>query len=389
VTSITLEKLTKVYANGFEAIHELDLEIAHGEFMVMVGPSGCGKTTALRMVAGLEDITSGLVRIGDRIVNDIPAKQRDIAMIFQNYALYPNMTVAKNIGFALKVRKVPKQEIQQKVSDAATILGLTEWLDRKPAQLSGGQRQRVAMGRAILREPSVFLMDEPLSNLDAMLRVRMRAEVMQIQRRLGVATLYVTHDQVEAMTMGDRVAVLRAGILQQCDTPQVLYAAPVNLFVAAFIGSPAMNLLAATVAEGANAVLVGSQRIELGPAVLAARPALQRYANHEIVLGIRPEDLAVNVADRSTEVLQGDVVLIEALGSDQLVHFSTDARRIEAEGTFAEANSLTEGTLIPRGEVVARVDPRATLVPGRRGQFALEPLRLQFFDRSTGEAITT
>jgi multiple sugar transport system ATP-binding protein len=386
--SITLEKVTKIYPNDFEAIHELDLEIAQGEFMVLVGPSGCGKTTALRMVAGLEDISSGLVRIGDRIVNDIPAKERDIAMIFQNYALYPNMTVAKNIGFPLKLRKVPKAEIHTRVSDAARTLGLTEWLDAKPGQLSGGQRQRVAMGRAIMREPSVFLMDEPLSNLDAMLRVRMRAEIMQIQRRLGVGTLYVTHDQVEAMTMGDRVAVLRAGVLQQCDKPQVLYDTPVNLFVAAFIGSPAMNLLEAAVVEGATAVVVGSQRIELGSAALAARPALLRYANRQIVVGIRPENLHASGRDGSPQFLKGDVVLIEALGSDQLVHFSTDARRIEAPGTLADANGLSEGTLIPSGEVVARVDPKVRLDVGSQAQFRIDPLRLHFFDAATGDAIT-
>ncbi len=260
---ITLEKVTKVYPNGFEAVHELSLDVADGEFMVLVGPSGCGKTTALRMVAGLEEITEGQVSIGGRVVNDISPKDRDIALVFPNYALYPHMTVAENIGFALKLRGLPKSQIRKKVKDTAELLGLTEWIDRKPGQLSGGQRQRVAMGRAIVREPSVFLMDEPLSNLDAKLRVQMRSEVSRIQRRVGVATLYVTHDQVEAMTMGDRVAVMSAGVLQQCDDPQTLYDHPCNLFVAGFMGSPAMNLFEATVGEGAGSVLIGSQRIAL------------------------------------------------------------------------------------------------------------------------------
>src|SRR6201986_4228390 len=236
-----MDKVNKVYENGFHAVHDLSMDIADGEFMVLVGPSGCGKTTALRMVAGLEDITSGILRIGGKEVNDETPKERDIAMVFQNYALYPHMTVRDNIGFALKLRKLPKAELTAKVNEAADILGLTDWLDRKPGQLSGGQRQRVAMGRAIVREPSVFLMDEPLSNLDAKMRVQMRAEISRIQRRVGVATFYVTHDQTEAMTMGDRVAVLRGGVLQQCDTPQVLYDRPMNAFVAGFIGSPGMN----------------------------------------------------------------------------------------------------------------------------------------------------
>jgi multiple sugar transport system ATP-binding protein len=278
VASISLDKVTKVYPNGFEAVHELELDVADGEFMVLVGPSGCGKTTALRMVAGIEDITDGNLRIGERVVNDIAPKDRDIAMVFQNYALYPNMTVRGNISFALKLRKVPKAEIRAKVDETVELLGLTEWIDSKPGQLSGGQRQRVAMGRAIVREPSVFLMDEPLSNLDAKLRVQMRAEIARIQRRLGVATLYVTHDQVEAMTMGDRVAVMRAGVLQQCDDPQALYDKPKNIFVAGFMGSPAMNFFEGTVGEGAKSVLIGSQTISLPETVHAARPALRAYA---------------------------------------------------------------------------------------------------------------
>src|SRR5205823_8198973 len=249
-----MDKINKVYENGFHAVKDMTLDVADGEFMVLVGPSGCGKTTALRMVAGLEDITSGILRIGGKEANDETPKERDIAMVFQNYALYPHMTVAENIGFALKLRKLPKDQLDAKVKEAADILGLTDWLDRKPGQLSGGQRQRVAMGRAIVREPSVFLMDEPPSNLDAKLRVQMRAEVARIQRRIDVATIYVTHDQVEAMTMGDRVAVMRSGVLQQADQPQVLYNHPDNLFVAAFIGSPAMNLYEASLTEDAGTV---------------------------------------------------------------------------------------------------------------------------------------
>ena len=263
MATVALEQINKVYPNGFHAVKDLDLDVRDGEFMVLVGPSGCGKTTALRMVAGLEKISSGTLRIAGQPVNDVTPKDRDIAMVFQNYALYPHMSVRDNIGFALKLRKLPKTEITAKVNETAEILGLTEWLDRKPGQLSGGQRQRVAMGRAIVREPSVFLMDEPLSNLDAKLRVQMRAEVQRIQRRINVATMYVTHDQVEAMTMGDRVAVMRSGLLQQCDVPQVLYDRPDNLFVAAFIGSPAMNLYEAAITEGARSLRLGSQDIEL------------------------------------------------------------------------------------------------------------------------------
>src|SRR6202034_3322185 len=270
---VTLEKLTKVYPNGTTAVSDLDLEVADGEFMVLVGPSGCGKTTALRMVAGLEDITSGVLRIGGKEANDETPKERDIAMVFQNYALYPHMTVAENIGFALKLRKLPKDQLNAKVKEAAEILGLTDWIDRKPGQLSGGQRQRVAMGRAIVREPSVFLMDGPLSTLDAKLRVQMRAEVSRIQRRIGVATVYVTHDQVEAMTMGDRVTVLRDGMLQQCDTPQNLYDNPDNIFVAAFIGSPSQNLYDAILGADARSLKLGSQEIDVPESVLLARPA--------------------------------------------------------------------------------------------------------------------
>jgi len=382
VADVALDKVIKVYPNGFTAVHELDLAVGDGEFVVLVGPSGCGKTTILRMIAGLEDITGGIVRIGGRVVNDLGPKERDIAMVFQNYALYPHMTVAENIGFALKLRKMPKAEIQKKVEEAANILGLTEWLDRKPAQLSGGQRQRVAMGRAIVREPSVFLMDEPLSNLDAKLRVQMRAEVSRIQRHLGVATVYVTHDQTEAMTMGDRVAVLRDGYLQQYDSPQVLYDEPVNIFVAAFIGSPAMNLYEATLEPGAVAVQLGSQTVPLSEEVRIARPALLRYAGKTVIVGLRPEHLPAAGPGDSPQ-LTGDVDLVEALGSELLVHFTIDAKRVLAEGAHEEDVEQ----LLKSGEGVARVDPRATIKPGTIVRFAVDVKRMQFFDPESGAVI--
>ena len=392
MATITLEHVTKVYPNGFEAVHDLNLNVADGEFMVLVGPSGCGKTTALRMVAGLEDITAGSVSIGERVVNDVSPKDRDIAMVFQNYALYPHMTVAENIGFALKLRKVPKEQIKQKVIEAAELLGLTQWVDRKPGQLSGGQRQRVAMGRAIVREPSVFLMDEPLSNLDAKLRVQMRAEISRIQRRLGVATLYVTHDQVEAMTMGDRVAVLSAGRLQQCDTPQNLYDHPTNLFVAGFMGSPAMNLFEAVVAEGATQLIIGSQAITLPPELHAVRPTLKSYAGKSIVVGIRPENLPLTDNARDSEStaspFEGHVELVEALGSELLVHFTTDAHAFEiTEVMDSNAAGLADGTLTKGDAGVARVEAHTKIAAGERIRFWLNPERLHYFDRATSELI--
>jgi multiple sugar transport system ATP-binding protein len=392
MATITLEQVTKVYPNGFEAVHDLNLNVADGEFMVLVGPSGCGKTTALRMVAGLEDITDGSVSIGSRVVNDVSSKDRDIAMVFQNYALYPHMTVGQNIGFALKLRRTPRDQIKQKVVEAAELLGLTQWIDRKPGQLSGGQRQRVAMGRAIVREPSVFLMDEPLSNLDAKLRVQMRAEVSRIQRRLGVATLYVTHDQVEAMTMGDRVAVLSAGRLQQCDTPQNLYDHPKNLFVAGFMGSPAMNLFEATVGEWATQLLIGSQSIALPPALHATRPTLRSYAGKSIVVGIRPENLplwgSAPELESTGSPFGGHVELVEALGSELLVHFTTDARAVEVtEVMESNADGLEDGTLTKGGVGVARVAAHTKITAGERVRFHLNPESFHFFDRATSELI--
>jgi multiple sugar transport system ATP-binding protein len=380
---VSMEKVNKVYENGFHAVKDMDLTIGDGEFMVLVGPSGCGKTTALRMVAGLEDITSGILRIGGKEVNDETPKERDIAMVFQNYALYPHMTVRDNIGFALKLRKLPKAELTSKVNEAADILGLTDWLDRKPGQLSGGQRQRVAMGRAIVREPSVFLMDEPLSNLDAKLRVQMRAEVARIQQRMGVSTIYVTHDQVEAMTMGDRVTVMRDGTLQQVDTPQNLYDNPDNIFVAAFIGSPAQNLYDAVVGEGARSVKLGSQEVDLPEAVVLKRPALRGYVGKEVVVGMRPEHLRAERPDSTGPKLTGDVELVEALGSELVVHFTIDAHRVIAEGAFDK----DEAAAVKSGEGVARVEAKTPVKPGDRMTFSVDVEDMQFFDTQTGLAI--
>jgi len=385
VAPVSMEKVNKVYENGFHAVKDMDLDIRDGEFMVLVGPSGCGKTTALRMVAGLEDITSGILRIGGKEVNDETPKERDIAMVFQNYALYPHMTVRENIGFALKLRKTPKAELKAKVNEAAEILGLTDWLDRKPGQLSGGQRQRVAMGRAIVRQPSVFLMDEPLSNLDAKLRVQMRAEVARIQRHLGVSTIYVTHDQVEAMTMGDRVTVMRSGVLQQVDAPQHLYDNPDNIFVAAFIGSPAMNLYDATVGEGARSVKVGSQTIDLPDSVRIKRPALASYAGKEVVVGMRPEHLPAEADDAAGPKLVGDVDLVEALGSELVVHFTVDAHRVLAEG----AVDKDEAAAVKSGEGVARVAAKTPVKAGDRLTFAVDTDQMKFFDTQTGLSIRT
>src|SRR6204780_776057 len=383
MAQISLEKITKVYPNGFEAVHSLDLDVAEGEFMVLVGPSGCGKTTALRMVAGLEEISRGTLRFGEKVVNNVSAKNRDIAMVFQNYALYPHMTVGENIGFALRTKKLPKAQIKEKVTTAAGILGLSELINSKPGQLSGGQRQRVAMGRAIVREPSVFLMDEPLSNLDAKLRVQMRAEVSRIQGRIGVATVYVTHDQVEAMTMGDRVTVLRDGILQQVNTPQNLYDNPDNVFVAAFIGSPSQNLYDAALTEGARSIKLGSQEIPLPDAVRAKRPALASFAGKDVVVGMRPEHLPAARPGETGPTLVGEVELIEALGSEQVVHFTIDAHRVIAEGALEK----DEAEAVGAGEGVARVEAKYPVKVGDRMTFAIDIEDMQFFDTQTGLAI--
>ncbi|MDP9440943.1 MAG: sn-glycerol-3-phosphate ABC transporter ATP-binding protein UgpC [Actinomycetota bacterium] len=387
----------KVYADGTRAVSHLDLEVADSEFMVLVGPSGCGKTTALRMVAGLEEISSGEVHIGDRVVNDVPAKDRDLAMVFQSYALYPHMTVADNMAFGLQLRKVPKDEIRQRVEHAARILGLDELLGRKPRALSGGQRQRVAMGRAIVREPQAFLMDEPLSNLDAKLRVQMRAEISGLQQELGVTTLYVTHDQTEAMTMGDRVAVMRKGELQQVDAPQTLYDHPVNLFVAGFIGSPAMNMVRGTVERaGRDDELVvwlsGTAAVAIPPETQAQRPRIERYVGREIILGIRPEDLEDAGLARDTSArLTGQVRLTEALGSELVAHVEVAARPALTEETREVAADVDQ-VLVQRLQeesavLVGRFLARSDVKPGHVVEMAVETRALHFFDPETALAI--
>jgi len=396
VAAVSFDGVTKTYPDGTTAVQDLNLDIADGEFMVLVGPSGCGKTTALRMVAGLEDISRGVLKIGDRTVNHVPSRDRDIAMVFQSYALYPHLSVYDNIAFGLKIKKVPKNEIERRVNEAARILDLEPYLKRKPRALSGGQRQRVAMGRAIVRQPAAFLMDEPLSNLDAKLRVQMRAEIAGLQRDLGVTTIYVTHDQVEAMTMGDRVAVMRKGELQQVADPQTLYDNPVNLFVGGFIGSPAMNMLEATL-ERRNGGLdanLGSQSITLDEQTLKARPALRAYEGRQIVLGIRPEDLedVTLVSDAPAgRRLKGTVELTEALGSEIMVHFSIDAKHAVTE----EVRELAEDVGDDRVQVdahdeatlVGRFGARSRVRSGNDVEAAVDTRALHFFDPETGLGI--
>jgi multiple sugar transport system ATP-binding protein len=397
MAEITLDRLTKVYSDGTKAVSELDLEIADGEFVVFVGPSGCGKTTALRMIAGLEDITGGVVRIGDRVVNDLPPKDRDIAMIFQNYALYPHMSAFDNMAFGLKLRKVGKSERSGRVGKTARVLGLAEILRKKPRTLSGGQRQRVAMGRAIVREPRAFLMDEPLSNLDAKLRVEMRAEIARLQRDLGVTTIYVTHDQVEAMTLGDRVVVLRDGFLQQVDTPQVLYDRPTNLFVAEFIGSPAMNLVGADL-ERSNGNLVatfGDHRLQLDSNLLADRPALAGLDGKRLILGIRPEDLedASLVGDAPENRRISAVVDVrEDMGSEVFLHFGVGAPPVRGEDVAAavgaEAIEATAEQAKKKGSLfVARVERFSRAQEGEEVRLVVDTRHLHFFDPDTGQAI--
>ena len=392
MSTVTLDKICKRYSNGVEAVRSLDLSVADGEFLVLVGPSGCGKTTALRMVAGLEDITSGELRIGGKLANALPPKERDIAMVFQHYALYPHLTVRENMGFALRLRKESKASVEKKVTEAAEILGLSEHLDRKPGHLSGGQRQRVAMGRAIVRDPSLFLMDEPLSNLDAKLRVQMRAEVCKLQRRLGVATLYVTHDQTEAMTMGDRVAVLLKGELQQCAPPQQLYDRPDNLFVAAFIGSPSMNVFLGSLSQDGTALSLGSQRLSLPSSIYDTRPTLRKYQGKKVAVGIRPEDLVGGPQDETSEHrFVGDVELVESLGSELLVYFRSDAQELSAGLQAAEAGAekrLEFGTSAGgTSTAVARVAPSTLVQVGNRFEMSPDVRRIQWFDLETSKAI--
>jgi multiple sugar transport system ATP-binding protein len=397
VASVTFDRVAKVYPDGTRAVSGLDLDVHDREFMVLVGPSGCGKTTALRMLAGLEDISEGVVRIGERVVNHVPSRDRDIAMVFQSYALYPHLSVYENIAFGLRVKKVPKQEIDRRVRDAARILDLEPFLQRKPRALSGGQRQRVAMGRAIVRQPQAFLMDEPLSNLDAKLRVQMRAEIARLQHDLGVTTIYVTHDQVEAMTMGSRVAVMRKGELQQVAAPQELYDRPVNLFVGGFIGSPAMNMLEATLErqDGRLAVKAGSQTITLDEETLGQRPALRSYDGRAVILGIRPEDLEdAELAPDTSEAhrLRGQVELTEALGAEIMVHFSVDARPALTEDVRELAADVGDDRPAGAGSgsgatLVGRFGARSRVRIGDTPEIAVDTRALHFFDPETGLGI--
>jgi multiple sugar transport system ATP-binding protein len=402
VAGIGLEDVGKVYPDGTRAVSDMDLDIRDGEFMVLVGPSGCGKTTALRMVAGLEEISEGTIRIGDLVVNDLPARDRDIAMVFQNYALYPHMSVYDNMAFGLKLRKVSKDEIDRRVRQAAGILGLEDFLNRRPRALSGGQRQRVAMGRAIVREPQAFLMDEPLSNLDAKLRVQMRSEIAKIQRDLGTTTIYVTHDQVEAMTMGDRVAVMRKGLLQQVDPPQVLYDHPLNLFVAGFIGSPAMNMVEGSLAKSDGAMFVefGGFRLRVDDQVLQARPALPSFEGKTVVVGVRPEsmeDASLFPGAPADRRIQALVDLREALGSQIVIHFTVDAPIVLTEDTkelardvgAEELEDLATRAREAKSRFVAQLDPRTRVREGDRIELLVDTVRFHFFDPDTGLAIYT
>jgi multiple sugar transport system ATP-binding protein len=400
MADVRFDGVDKVFDNGVRAVQELSLEIADSEFLVLVGPSGCGKTTALRMVAGLEEISAGTLSIGGRVVNDLTPKERDIAMVFQSYALYPHLSVYENIAFGLRLRKEPKEEIDRRVREAARVLGLEEFLERKPRALSGGQRQRVAMGRAIVRQPQAYLMDEPLSNLDAKLRVHMRAEIASLQHDLGVTTIYVTHDQVEAMTMGDRVAVMRKGELQQVAPPQVLYERPVNLFVGGFIGSPAMNMMEATIERrnGTLVALVGSRPLALGDDLLGARPKLDEYVGRRVVLGIRPENLEDAALEPDTppeRLIKGVIVLREPLGSEIVAHFEVDAppaltedvrelaRDVGQEGSVQAA--VEEGAA--KTTIVGRFGPRSRIRNGDVIDVAVETGALHVFDLETGLGI--
>jgi multiple sugar transport system ATP-binding protein len=408
VSRIVLEGITKRYQDGTTAVRSLDLSIADGELMVLVGPSGCGKTTALRMVAGLEEITEGTILVDGQPVNDMEPRDRDIAMVFQSYALYPHLTVRDNMAFSLKYRKTPKQEIRRRVEEAARILELDELLSRKPRQLSGGQRQRVAMGRAIVRQPRAFLMDEPLSNLDAKLRVQMRAEIAKLQRALGTTTIYVTHDQTEAMTLGSRVAVLRHGVLQQVASPQELYRRPANLFVAGFIGSPAMNLIEATLQRGAAGpagpgpggsgpgspeVIFGPHRLRVPADVLREHPALEKYLGRTVIVGIRPENLedAALVPDASPEsVLDVSVELREELGAEVNAHCTVGVPPLQVAAVAIgdsepDAAEIEEVPQIPA--IIARLDPRTAIREGERARIHVDLDSLHFFDPDSGDSL--
>ena len=394
MAQIILDHVEKIYPGGVKAVDDLSLDIQDGEFMVLVGPSGCGKSTALRSIAGLEEITGGTIQIGDRIVNDVPPKDRDIAMVFQNYALYPHMTVEQNLAFGLQLRKTPKEDIKRRVDEAAKLLGLEQYLKRKPAALSGGQRQRVAMGRAIVRKPQAFLMDEPLSNLDAKLRVSMRASLSQLHERLGVTTVYVTHDQVEAMTLGQRVCVLRAGRLQQVDTPQALFRAPVNLFVAGFIGSPAMNFTTAElVRDGEPTVLFAGHRLTVPEQLIRMRPGLEAYFGRQLILGVRPSDFEdARLAEAAWPRIQVTANVTEELGSEVLVLFTIDAPPVQHASLSAlMAGAEEEEGVMPitgdKAMWTARVASRSGIRPGQQPELAVDTSNLQFFDADTGLSI--
>jgi multiple sugar transport system ATP-binding protein len=404
MASIVLEGVTKEFPGGAVAVSAFDLTVADGEFLVLVGPSGSGKTTVLRMVSGLEPASAGVIRIGDRVVNDLAPRDRDIAMVFQNYALYPHMSVYDNMAFGLKLRKVPKPEIRRRVEEAADLLGLSGFLSRRPRQLSGGQRQRVAMGRAIVREPAAFLMDEPLSNLDAKLRVQMRAEISKLHQRLGTTTMYVTHDQTEAITMAERVAVMRDGTLQQLDTPQRLYDDPVNLFVAGFIGSPAMNLVGARLSADGDRVVAtfGPHRLLVPPAVLDRRPGARDVVGREVILGLRPEDLEdatlAGAPARAGTTLEVAVGLAEPLGAEVVVHFEVDAPAVATRDTLElaadvdpggreDAAAARQALAGGRAAFTARLSPRTTLRAGSAARLAVDVDRLHLFDPATGETL--
>jgi multiple sugar transport system ATP-binding protein len=400
VAEVAFNQVDKVYDGGVQAVRDLTLEVADGEFLVLVGPSGCGKTTALRMVAGLEEITDGTVTIGDRVVNDLDPKQRDVAMVFQNYALYPHLSVYENIAFGLRLRREPKSVVEERVAWAAKMLDLTAYLQRRPKELSGGQRQRVAMGRAIVRQPQAFLMDEPLSNLDAKLRVQMRAEISRLQHELGTTTIYVTHDQIEAMTMGDKVAVMYQGALQQVAPPQELYREPKNLFVASFIGSPPMNLVDGKLTQrnGGLGVLLGEQELSLPEGLVNAHPRLRSYAGRNVAVGIRPEtleDAAVQTGAPEGSRLRGRVSLMEALGAEQLAHIEFAAKPVvneevleaSAAGEQAVAESLEKSAKELRMTLVGRFDADSTAKPDDDIELVVDASKLHFFDLDTGLAI--
>ena len=384
MTRIAFRDVNKKFGDVI-AVRDFNLEVEDGEFLVLLGPSGCGKSTALRLVAGLEEPTSGEIIIGDEIVNDVEAKNRDIAMVFQSYALYPHMTVEDNLAFSLKLHRMPKREINERVQNAAKVLEIEQFLKRKPRALSGGQRQRVAMGRAIVREPDAFLMDEPLSNLDAKLRVQMRAEIHQLQRRLDVTTIYVTHDQVEAMTMGDRVAVMNKGILQQVDAPQRLYDYPANLFVAGFIGTPPMNLLEGAVSvDGGVGVTLAGKRFDVPEAALKAYPSLRTYAGRNVVVGIRSRGLHPASERPDLPVLEATVELVEALGAGSIAYFRIDARELASEVVGAEEAAPDEGNGRARPNLVAEFPAHAVLRLGDRVPVAVDAAQMHFFDEASG-----